>query len=209
MSQSMRRMIFWFEYGSTYTYLTVARIDALAAQADVVVDWRPFLLGPLLKDRGMAQGPFLGNPPKLDYMWRDLSRRAQAYGLHYRKPSVYPPNTLLTARIGALAAMQGWCDAFTREVFNLHWTEDIAIGTDDNLRRALTTLGRNPDEVMVAAQSDANKQLLRAATDAAEAMGLFGSPSFTIGDELFWGDDRLEDALAFAQSSGRPMAAQA
>jgi 2-hydroxychromene-2-carboxylate isomerase len=68
-------MIFWFEYGSTYTYLTVARIDALAAQAGVVVDWRPFLLGPLLKDRGMAQGPFLGNPPKLDYMWRDLSIR--------------------------------------------------------------------------------------------------------------------------------------
>jgi 2-hydroxychromene-2-carboxylate isomerase len=142
-------------------------------------------------------------------MWRDLSRRAEAYGLPYRKPSVYPPNTLLTARIGTLAAMQGWCDAFTREVFRLHWTEDIAIGTDDNLRRALTTVGRNPEEVMVAAQSDANKQLLRAATDAAEAMGLFGSPSFTIGDELFWGDDRLEDALAFAQSSGRTSAGQA
>jgi 2-hydroxychromene-2-carboxylate isomerase len=70
-------------------------------------------------------------------------------------------------------------------------------------------LGRNPEEVMVAAQSDANQQLLRAATDAAAAMGLFGSPSFTIGDELFWGDDRLEDALAFAQSPGRPTAGQA
>jgi len=194
----MGRMSFWFEYASTYSYLTVSRIGELAEARGVQVDWRPFLLAPILKDRGMTQGPFLGHPPKLKYMWRDLERRAAFHGLPYRRPSVYPPNTLLTARVGTMAATQGWCEAFTREVFRLHWTEDVAIGTDENLRRALTSCGRNADEVLVAAQSDAVKQLLRAVTDAAQAFGIFGSPSFTVGDELFWGDDRLEDAFACA-----------
>jgi len=209
----MKRMTFWFEYASTYTYLTVSRIDALAQAQGVVVDWRPFLLGAMLKDRGMVEGPFTGQPSKLRYMWRDLERRASHHGLPYRKPSVYPPNTLLTARIGTLAAMQGWCEDFTREVFRLHWTEDVAIGSDDNLRRALTALGRDAEEVMMAAQSEGNKQLLRAATDAADALGIFGSPTFTIGEELFWGDDRLEDAIAFAvaaeaaRAAARPQAA--
>ena len=194
----MGRLTFWFEYGSTYTYLSVARISALAAARGVQVEWRPFLLAPILKDYGRVQGPFDGYPVKAQYMWRDLQRRAARHGLPYRKPSAYPPNTLLTARVGTLAATQGWCEPFTREVFRLHWTEDVAIGTDQNLRRALTAVGRNPDEVLVAAQSDANKQLLRAVTGAAEALGIFGSPTFVIGDELFWGDDRLEDALDFA-----------
>lgn len=194
----MGRMTFWFEYGSTYTYLTVARLSEKAEAKGVQVDWRPFLLSAILKDRGQVEGPFQGHPAKLRYMWRDLERRAAVHGLPWRKPSVYPPNTLLTARIGTLAAMQGWCEDFTREVFRLHWTEDVAIGSDDNLRRALTTLGRNADEVILAAQTESNKQLLRAATDSAEALGIFGSPSFTIGDELFWGDDRLDDALDFA-----------
>ena len=80
----------------------------------------------------------------------------------------------------------------------MHWTEDVAIGTDENLKRSLAALDRDPEQTIVAAQSDSTKQLLRAITDAAEALGVFGSPTFTIGDELFWGDDRLEDALAFA-----------
>jgi 2-hydroxychromene-2-carboxylate isomerase len=194
----MGRMIFWFEYGSTYTYLSVGRLAARAEARGVQVDWRPFLLSAILKDRGQIEGPFQGHPTKLKYMWRDLERRAAVHGVPWRKPSVYPPNTLLTARIGTLAAMQGWCEDFTREVFRLHWTEDVAIGSDDNLRRALTSLGKNADEVILAAQTEGNKQLLRAATDSAEALGIFGSPSFTVGEELFWGDDRLEDALEFA-----------
>ncbi len=204
----MGRMTFWFEFGSTYTWLTVARLPALAQARGVQVDWRPFLLAPIFKHQGMAQGPFLGHAPKLKYMWRDLERRAAMHGIPYRKPSVYPPNTLLTARVGTMASVQGWCEAFTREAFRLHWTEDVGIGTDDNLKRAIAAAGRDPEEVLVAAQSDPNKQLLRSITDAAEALGVFGSPTFTVGDELFWGDDRLEDALAFATGAhpGTPAA---
>lgn len=193
----MQRLTFWFEYGSTYTWLSVARIDALAQARGVQTEWRPFLLSAILKQRGMVEGPF-AEPVKGRYMWRDLERRAARHAIAYRKPTVYPPNTLLTARIGTLAAVQGWCEVFTREVFRLHWTEDVGIGTDDNLRRALTAVGKSPEQVLQAAQSESTKQLLRAATDEAEALGVFGSPSFTVGEEVFWGDDRLEDALDFA-----------
>ena len=201
----MQRLTFWFEYGSTYTWLSVARIDALAQAYGAQIEWRPFLLSAILKQRGMVEGPF-AEPVKGRYMWRDLERRAARHGIAYRKPTGSLPNTLLTARIGTLAAVQGWCEAFTREVFRLHWTEDVGIGTDDNLRRALTAVGKSPEQVLQAAQSESTKQLLRAATDEAEALGVFGSPSFTVGEVVFWGDDRLEDALDFAAGRLLPAA---
>ncbi len=193
-----RELQFWFEYGSTYTYLTVARLASVAKARDVAVEWRPFLLMPIMIDQGMDKGPFLPYPNKLRYMWRDLERRALRYGVRYRKPSVYPPNTLLTARIGHLGQREGWCAAFTQEVFRLHWTEDVIIGTEENIRRSLVFIGQDADRTLAAAQSDENKTNLRGQTEHAKSLGIFGSPTFVVGDELFWGDDRLEDALDFA-----------
>jgi 2-hydroxychromene-2-carboxylate isomerase len=196
----MGKLDFWFEYGSTYTYLTVARMHAMASRHGIEVRWRPFLLAPIMVEQGLAQGPFLPFPQKLRYMWRDLERRAATHGLPYRQPSHYPPNTLLTARVGMLAATEGWCREFTERSFALHWTEDIAIGSDANLSASLAALGKDASRVLSQAQSAANKDLLRVATDEAKALGLFGSPSFVTRGELFWGDDRLEDALAWAQA---------
>jgi len=104
----------------TYTYLSVARLGSIAQAYGIAVQWRPFLLMPIMTEQGMEKGPFLPYPAKLRYMWRDLERRARRYGISYRKPSVYPPNTLLTARIGRLAQGEGWCADFTTEVFRLH-----------------------------------------------------------------------------------------
>jgi 2-hydroxychromene-2-carboxylate isomerase len=196
----MGRLQFWFEYGSTYTYLTVARIHALASAQGVEVDWRPFLLMPIMVEQGMSEGPFLPFPQKMRYMWRDLERRAALHGVPYRKPSHYPPNTLLTARIGTLAAAQGWCREFTERTFALHWTEDVQIGTEQNLRAALAALGKDPQEVIVRAQAPEIKERLRLHTDEARTLGIFGSPSFVANGELFWGDDRLEQALAWVRS---------
>ena len=193
-----RPLEFWFEYGSTYTYLTVARIASVAAGRKVHVDWRPFLLMPILIEQGLENGPFLPYPNKLRYMWRDLERRALRYSIPYQKPSVYPPNTLLTARIGYLAQSQNWCAGFTQEVFRLHWTESVIIGTDENIRRSLNFVGQDVDRIVTMAQSDDNKTGLRRQTEQAKALGIFGSPTFVVGNELFWGDDRLEDALDFA-----------
>ena len=199
---SEKTLEFWFEYGSTYTYLSVMRIEDIAAKYGVSVIWKPFLLMPIMKEQGMEQGPFLPYPKKLEYMWRDLERRARYRGLEYKKPTVYPPNTLMTARIGLLSAQEGWCSQFTRKVFHLHFVEDKTIGTEQNLTEALSSLGKEPKKIMEKAQQPEIKEALRQQTESAKKIGLFGSPSFTIGAELFWGDDRLEDALKWCVSPG-------
>ncbi len=191
---------FWFEYGSTYTYLTVARMESVALAKGLSVLWRPFLLMPILIEHGLDKGPFLGHPAKLRYMWRDLERRAKRHELGYRRPSAYPPNTLLTARIGLLGQREGWCADFTREVFRLHWTEDVSIGSDDNIRRSLASVGKDVHDIRGAAETEANKRALRDQTSKARDLGIFGSPTFVVGEETFWGDDRLEDAIEFAGS---------
>jgi 2-hydroxychromene-2-carboxylate isomerase len=197
----MRELDFWFEYGSTYSYLSVARIGAIADAAGVTVRWRPFLLMPILIGEGLSQGPFLAFPRKTAYMWRDLERRAARHGLPYRKPSRYPPeNVLLTARIGLLAERGGWCRAFTERTFALHWTEDRMIGSEDNIATVLALLGKDPAAVVAAAQTAENKAALKAQTEEASTLGLFGAPSFVVDGELFWGDDRLEEAIDWARS---------
>jgi 2-hydroxychromene-2-carboxylate isomerase len=143
-----RHLEFWFEYGSTYTYLTVARIASVAETRNIAVDWRPFLLMPILIEQGLEKGPFLPYPNKLRYMWRDVGRRALRHGIPYRKPSVYPPNTLLTARVGHLAQNQDWRAAFTTEVFRLHWTEGIIIGTNENILQSLKFVGQDADRII-------------------------------------------------------------
>lgn len=189
---------FWFEYGSLYTYLTVARVDTVARAAGVDVTWRPFLLMPILVERGIQ--PI--HPIKFQYIWRDLERRARRHGIPYKKPSTYPPKPLLTARIGCLAQKEGWCAEFTKEAFRLHWTEDVMIGTDENIASSLQYVGKDADRVIAMAQTDENKLALRNQTEQAKSLGIFGSPSLVVGKELFWGDDRLEDAVEFCLSAG-------
>lgn len=197
----MRAFDFWFEYGSTYTYLTVARIRALAHSHGVAVSWKPFLLMPLMIEQGMNQGPFLPYPRKIDYMWRDLARRAAEHGIPYSKPSHYPPQEVLTsARLGVLGAREGWCEQFTEKVFALHWTENRIIGTEDNIRTALESIGQDPTSAIERARSTENKEELKSQTEEARRLGLFGSPTFVVAGELFWGDDRLEQAIAWAKS---------
>ena len=103
---------FWYEFGSTYTYLSVARIEALASAASVSLVWKPFLLMPVLKHLG-AGNPFTANAAKYAYMWKDLIRRAQALDIPINQPSLYPPNSLLTARVAMLGMDEGWGITFT------------------------------------------------------------------------------------------------
>lgn len=189
---------FWFEYGSTYSYLSVMRVEDAAEAAGLSVDWRPFLLMPILKAQGMDQGPFLPFPAKQAYMWRDLQRRARRFGIPYNRPSIYPPNTLLTARVGLLAAREGWCAEFSKAVFTQHWVHDVTIGSEENLKQSLRKVGRNAEETINQAISDENKNALREQTEMAADLGIFGAPNFVVEDQLFWGDDRLEEAVAWA-----------
>ena len=196
----MHTLDFWIEYGSTYTYLAVARVGKLAEQAGVKVRWQPFFVMPIMTELGMTQGPFLPYPSKTAYMWRDIERRAVRHGIPFSKPSRYPINSLQTARVACIAAQEGWCRVFTEKVFELHWVQDIPIGSNENLHGALASIGQAPESLVARAQVQSVKDLLKAQTERAKLLGVFGAPSFTIGNELFWGDDRLEEAIEWAHT---------
>lgn len=192
---------FWFEFGSNYSYLSVMRIEALARAAGVRVQWRPFLLGPIFKELGWSTSPFVLQKEKGEYAWKDVARQARKYGLPFRRPSVFPRVALLPLRVAVLGAGSDWMVPFCERVMLQNWRDDLEINEEVNVLAALDGLVDDPRAVIAAALSDENKRRLRENTEEARARGIFGAPSFFAGDELFWGNDRLEDALAFARRS--------
>ena len=194
---------FWFEFASTYSYLSVMRIERAAAATGVDIEWKPFLLGPVFLALGWNDSPFNIYPPKGRYMWRDLERLAEKEGLPFRHPSRVPRNGLLAARVALVGVEEGWVAPFARAVMSANFAEDREIGEEAVIVEILGALGLPAAELMARAQADANKLALRCQTERAAELGLFGAPSFRVGEELFWGNDRLEDALAWACRADR------
>ena len=192
---------FWFEFGSNYSYLSVMRIESMANAAGVSVAWKPFLLGPIFRELGMDNSPFVLNPAKGSYAWRDMARQATKYALEFRKPTQFPRVALLPMRVALLGANESWISAFCKRAMQQNFVEDIDINDMANVRRALTGLVPDPEAILSAAQGDENKHRLRTQTEEASRRGLFGAPTFLVGDEMFWGDDRMEDAITFAAES--------
>lgn len=190
---------FWFEFGSNYSYLSALRIEALAQQAGVTVLWRPFLLGPIFRELGWSSSPFVLQEAKGRYMWRDMERQAAKYGLPWRRPGAFPRSAVLPMRVAVLAAAaQPWIGEFSRRVMHQNWVQDREIDDAAAVREALSGLVPDPDAVLAAALAPENKLRLRTNTDTAAARGVFGAPTFFVGGEMFWGNDRLEDAMALA-----------
>jgi 2-hydroxychromene-2-carboxylate isomerase len=199
MSCSARPQVeFWYEFASTYSYLSVMRIEDAAAAAGVEVVWRPFLLGPVFLSLGWNDSPFNIYPPKGRYMWRDLARLAEKYGLPFRLPGQFPRSGLLAARVALVGVEGGWVAPFSRQVMLANFAEDRDIGDREVIAGLLAGLGLPVEDTLARAETPENKQALRAQTERAAEIGLFGAPSFRVGEELFWGNDRLEDALAWA-----------
>jgi 2-hydroxychromene-2-carboxylate isomerase len=196
-------LAFWYEFASTYSYPAAARIEADAAAVGVVIEWRPFLLGPIFASQGWSDSPFNIYPAKGRYMWRDLERICAREGLAFRRPSRFPRNSLLAARVALIAADEGWCGAFTRAVYRANFAEDRDIAAPEVIGGILAALDRPAMHVLARAGSPEIKQRLRAQNEAAVARGIFGAPSFTVADELFWGNDRLDEAVAWAQRAVR------
>jgi 2-hydroxychromene-2-carboxylate isomerase len=189
---------FWYEFASTYSYPAAARIEAAVAPG-TTIEWRPFLLGPILARQGWTDSPFNLYPAKGRYMWRDLERICAALGLPLRRPTAFPRNGLLAARVALIAADEGWCGPFTRAVYRANFAEDQDIAAPAVIAGILETLGRPAPALLARAAEPEIKDRLKAQTEAAAAHGIFGAPSFTVGGELFWGNDRLEEALAWAE----------
>jgi 2-hydroxychromene-2-carboxylate isomerase len=193
---------FWFEFGSTYSYLSAVRIEDKAAAAGVPVLWEPFVLGPIFAEQGWDDSPFNVYPAKGRYMWRDMERLCTKYGIPFTRPSRFPRSGLLAARIACLAKATSelWLPEFTRVVFQANFAEDREIGDPAEIRSILNSLGQSGAQLIERAQAPENKLRLREQTRRAKELGIFGAPSFVVGAELFWGNDRLEDALAWAGS---------
>ncbi|CAB3648509.1 2-hydroxychromene-2-carboxylate isomerase [Paraburkholderia graminis C4D1M] len=196
-----RDIEFWFDFGSNYSYLSVMRIEAEAAARGVRIHWRPFLLGPIFRALGFDNSPFVLQKEKGAYVWKDMERQCRKYGIALTRPSVFPRAALLAMRVALLGAEREWIAAYCREIMQQNFVHDRDIGSVEVVGEALVKLGLPAQQIIAEAQSDANKLRLRGQTEAAAAKGIFGAPTFFIGDEMFWGNDRLEDALDFCYSS--------
>jgi len=196
----MPMLDFWFEFASTYSYPAAMRIGEVAQARGVALRWRPFLLGPIFRAQGWNNSPFNIYPAKGRYMWHDLERICAALGLPLVRPTVFPQNTLLAARTALVALNQDWGEDFCRAIYHAEFGEGRIISEQDAIADILTRLGQNAEAVLQEAQGNSVKDRLRAQTEEAQRHGLFGAPSFVTADgELFWGNDRLEAALDWAQ----------
>jgi 2-hydroxychromene-2-carboxylate isomerase len=194
---------FWFDFASTYSYLAAARIRPLAAAAKVRVRFHPFLLGPIFKAQGWDTSPFNLYEAKGRYMWRDMERLASGLNLPFRRPDPFPQNSVLPARVALVGLPQGWGEDFSVAVYTAQFVEDGRIDEPHTLAEILSFMNVDAQAALEAAQSDDIKLRLRSEVEAAQRLGVFGAPSFTTADaELFWGNDRLEQALAWAKRGG-------
>lgn len=191
---------FWFDFASTYSYPAAMRVQAVASTAGVKVTFRPFLLGPIFKAQGWTTSPFNLFPAKGRNMWRDLERICAELSLPpIRRPEPFPQNSILAARVALIALAHPWGEEFCRAVFSAEFADGQRIDDPETMAAVLSKLNVAPAAVLAAALADDNKARLRVQTEEAQKLGLFGAPSFTTADgELFWGNDRLEQALAWA-----------
>lgn len=188
---------FWFSIGSTYSYLSVSRIEDLARARGLAVTWRAFNVRAVFQKAGYT--PFADKPAKLAYMWRDLERRAAALGVPWRAAPTYPiPELERANRVAALGAREGWAADYVRAVYERWFLHDEPPGEAANLVAALRHAGVDPDDAVARADGADGIAALEAATREAEAAGVFGAPTFIVDGEMFWGDDRLEAALDWA-----------
>lgn len=187
---------FWFSIGSTYTFLTVQRIDRVTSRNGIEVRWRPFNIRTITRE--MNNSPFVGKPIKAAYMWRDIKRRAEMYGLNANVPVPYPIAEFEIANHVAVVGMnEGWGPNYVKETYRRWMINAEQPGSEPNLSSSLASVGQDPTRVLAMARTADIAANLAKATDEVRQLGIFGSPSFSVGNEIFWGDDRLEDAVSW------------
>jgi 2-hydroxychromene-2-carboxylate isomerase len=187
---------FWFSTGSTYTYLTVSRLQQVEAATGVRFNWRPFSVRALMREQNNI--PFATKPIKTAYMWRDIERRAAMYGLKANVPAPYPLKEFdLANRVALLGLGEGWGKAYIAASYRRWFVDSQEPGLEPNLSASLAEVGQDAARVVPLAAADRIGKVYTDATDEARRLGLFGSPTFAVDGELFWGDDRLDDALSW------------
>jgi 2-hydroxychromene-2-carboxylate isomerase len=195
----------WFEFASTYSYITVMRIEPLAAARGIPLAWKPFLLGALFNKQGWSDSPFNLFPARGRYMWRDVERQCAKHGIPFRKPSTFPRNSLLAARVACAASGEAWMRDFARAAFRANFADDRNIAEPAVMADALASAGiarERAEEILAAAALPENKERLRRETDLAWESGVFGAPTLIVDGEVFWGNDRVEEAFDWYEARG-------
>lgn len=193
----MTTIEFWFSIGSTYSYLALSRLSVLEEQYAVRFIMKPFNVRQLMQEQ--SGNPFLNNEKKMSYMWRDIERRAGKYGIDAQFPVQYPMEEfVLTNQMAVLATQEGWCRDFALRVYHHWFAHGVVGGSKENITRSLLDIDQDPDRIYQLAASEELVTALNVETDKARELGFFGTPNFVVGTEVFWGDDRAEDAIEYA-----------
>jgi len=183
---------FWFDVGSPYAYLAWRALPRLAAEHGARIAWRPMLLGGVFKATGNHSPAEV--PAKSRWTRVDLQRWADRIGTPFRMNPHFPVNTLTLMRGATAMLMQGE-DALLRyldAIFPAMWEHERNLGDPDEVAAVLRDAGFDPAQVLAAANDPAAKEALKAATEEAVSRGVFGAPTFFVGDQMFWGQDRLD-----------------
>lgn len=189
---------FWFEYASTYSYLSAMRIEHVCSERGVKLIWKPFLLGPIFSSQGWRDSPFNIYTAKGEYMWADMAREAARLGLPFNKPRLFPQSGLTAARITCAHAKADWIGQFVRDIYTANFVTGSDISDPLTLATLLNPIVPDPASVLSDARSEAVKMALRDQTEQAAKLGIFGAPTFRVGGEIYWGNDRLDQALLAA-----------
>lgn len=198
---SKREIEFWFDFGSNYSYIAAMRIEALAGKSGVQVCWRPFLLGPVFESLGWESVPFVQQELKGAYVWKDMARQCAKYGVPWSRPSSFPRPAVYTMRVAAAYSTEPWVGEFCRRVMSLNFVEDRDIHLAEVAVEVLDRMGLPGEALVRSAQLEPERNRLRDFGSRARELGIFGAPTFFVRGEMFWGNDRLEDALSFATAA--------
>lgn len=186
---------FWFSIGSLYTFLTVMRMDRVEDTTDVRFAWRPFRIRTIMQEMNNLPA---AQPKKLAYAFRDVHRRAAMYGFAFEGQPPYPlQNSDLANRVAIVGAQEGWCEEYVRATYRRWFVEGQEAGSEPNLSDSLCEIGEDPRRILRLAETEATTRAYDASTDQARTLGIFGAPTFVTRGELFWGDDRLADAVTW------------
>ena len=190
---------FFFSIGSTYTYLSVTRILEVEKKNQVKFNWKPFSVRAIMKE--MNNIPFPKDKlNKVNYMWRDIERRAEGYGFFAKTPVPYPLSEFdLANQIAILGLNKEWGIDYVRLSYKKWFQEGKEPAIDPNLSEVCKELNLDKDEIISQAHSKEIIENYNSNTDSARKNKIFGSPSFIVKDEIFWGDDRMEDAINWSK----------
>tara|TARA_Y100000589_G_C27020161_1_gene574593 strand:+ start:343 stop:933 length:591 start_codon:yes stop_codon:yes gene_type:complete len=195
----MGNIDFFFSIGSTYTYLSVTRILEVEKKNQVKFNWKPFSVRAIMKE--MNNIPFPKEKlNKVNYMWRDIERRAQGYGFFAKTPVPYPLSEFdLANQIAILGLKKGWGIDYVRLSYKKWFQEGKEPAVDPSISEICKELEINKDEIISQANSKEIIKDYNLNTNLARDKKVFGSPTFIVEKEIFWGDDRMEDAINWSK----------